>query len=75
MNTDNFEEAFNTWWEPDPDEEDADLPYKDISKKKQRAIFLAGYLWGNRKPTWQMSVSQYTAIVKMIKEQILKEKT
>ena len=73
MNTDNFEEAFNTWWEPDPDEEEADLPYKDISKEKQRAIFLAGYLWGNRKPTWQMSVAQYTAIVKMVKEQIRKE--
>lgn len=73
MNADNFEEAFNTWWEPDPDEEEADLPYKDISKKKQRAIFLAGYLWGKRKPTWQMSVSQYMAIVKMVKEQIRKE--
>ena len=73
MNTDNFEEAFNTWWEPDPDEE-SDLPYPDISKEKQRAIFLAGYLWGKRKPTWQMNAAQYAAIVKMVKEQILKEK-
>jgi hypothetical protein len=73
MTTDNFEEAFNTWWEPDPDEE-SDLPYPDISKEKQRAIFLAGYLWGNRKPTWQMNAAQYAAIVKMVKEQIRKEK-
>jgi hypothetical protein len=73
MTTENFEEAFNTWWEPDSDEE-SDLPYPDISKEKQRAIFLAGYLWGNRKPTWQMSAAQYAAIVKMIEEKIRKEK-
>ena len=71
--TDSFEEAFNLWWEPDPDEE-SDLPYPDISKEKQRAIFLAGYLWGSRKPTWQMSISQYTSIVKAIEEKIRKEK-
>ena len=42
MNADNFEEAFNTWWEPDPDEEEADLPYKDISKKNnERSSWLA----------------------------------
>jgi hypothetical protein len=74
MTTDSFEEAFKLWWEPDPDDGEGDLPYKDISKKKQRAIFLAGYLWGSRKPTWQMSVTQYTAIVRAIEEKIRKEK-
>ena len=53
MNDKNFEEAFKLWWEPDPDEPDADLPYPDISKEKQRAIFLAGYMWGSRKPVYQ----------------------
>jgi len=68
----NFEEAFNLWWEDD--EDGGDLPYKDISKKKQRAIFLAGYLWGNRKPTYQMSLAEYTSIVKAIEQKIREEK-
>ena len=74
MNDKNFEEAFKLWWEPDPDEPDADLPYPDISKEKQRAIFLAGYMWGSRKPVYQMSAMQYAVLVKMIEEKIRKEK-
>ena len=70
--TDSFEEAFELWWEDDG--EGGDLPYPDISKEKQRAIFLAGYLWGSRKPTYMMSVSQYTAIVRAVEEKIRKEK-
>ena len=70
----NFEEAFNEWWEPDPDEGYTDLPYPDIDKEKQRAIFLAGYLWGSRKPVYQMSVTQYTAIVKAIEGKIRDER-
>ena len=71
--SDSFEEAFNEWWNPDPDDE-GDLPYTDISKDKQRAIFLAGYMWGSRKPIHQMNASQYAVIVKMIEEKIRKEK-
>ena len=74
MSTDSFEEAFNEWWMPDPDEV-SDLPYPDISKEKQRAIFLAGYLWGNRKPTYQMSVAQYASIVRAIEKKIREEKS
>jgi hypothetical protein len=73
MSQDNFEEAFKTWWNPDPDEE-SDLPYPDISKKKQKAIFLAGYLWGSRKPIYQMSATNYMVIVRAIEEKIRKEK-
>ena len=69
--SDSFEEAFEAWWE---DDEEGDLPYADISKEKQRAIFLAGYLWGSRKPVYQMSVTQYAVIVKAIEEKIRKEK-
>lgn len=70
----NFDEAFNEWWEPHPDDGECDLPYKDISKEKQRAIFLAGYLWGSRKPVYMMNATQYALIVKSIEEKIRKEK-
>lgn len=72
MENSSFDDAFEEWWKDDG--EGGDLPYPDISKDKQRAIFLAGYLWGSRKPVYQMSVSQYTSIVKAIEAKIREEK-
>lgn len=69
-----FEEAFNTYWEPDADDPD-DEPITDVSRDRAKQIFLSGYLFGRRKPVYQMSAMQYQVLVKMIREQIEKEKT
>ena len=58
------ERAFNDWWTGDSDDE----PITDVSKKRAKEIFLAGYAFGSRKPVYEMSASQYQAMVKMIKE-------
>lgn len=68
-----FEEAFQYYWEGD--EDDGDEPITDVSRDRAKEIFLSGYLFGRRKPVYQMGAMQYQALVKMIRAQIEKEKT
>jgi hypothetical protein len=65
-----FEEAFNSYWEGDEDDE----PITDVSRDRAKEIFLSGYLFGRRKPVYQMSAVQYQMLVRLIREQIEKEK-
>ena len=65
-----FEEAFNYYWEGDEDDE----PITDVSRDRAKEIFLSGYLFGRRKPVYQMSAVQYQMLVRLIREQIEKEK-
>lgn len=66
-----FEEVFGYYWDGD---EGDDEPITDVSKDRAREIFLSGYLFGRRKPVYQMSATQYQVLVKMIEEKIRKEK-
>jgi hypothetical protein len=66
-----FEEAFNYFWEGDEGDDD---PITDVSRDRAKGIFLSGYLFGRRKPVYQMSAVQYQMLVKLIREQIEKEK-
>lgn len=66
-----FEEAFKYYWEGD---EDDDEPITDVSRERAKQIFLSGYLFGRRKPVYQMGAAQYQALVKLIRAQIEKEK-
>ena len=67
-----FEQAFSTYWEVDEDDPD-DEPITDVSRERAKQIFLSGYLFGRRKPVYQMSAVQYQALVKIIRAQIEKE--
>lgn len=67
-----FEEAFKYYWEGD---EGDDEPITDVSRDRAKQIFLSGYLFGRRKPVYQMGAMQYQALVKLIRKQIEEEKT
>jgi hypothetical protein len=66
-----FEDAFNYYWEGDEDDNE---PITDVSRDRAKEIFLSGYLFGRRKPVYQMSAVQYQMLVRLIREQIEKEK-
>lgn len=66
-----FEEAFNNYWDGDEDDNE---PITDVSRDRAKGIFLSGYLFGRRKPVYQMSAAQYQVLVKLVREQIEKEK-
>jgi len=66
-----FEEAFNYYWDGDEDDNE---PITDVSRDRAKEIFLSGYLFGRRKPVYQMSAVQYQMLVKLVREQIEKEK-
>lgn len=68
-----MDEAFKDWWEVDPDDEDYE-PMPDVTEERARDIFMAGYMYGSRKPIYQMNATQYAVIVRMIEEKIRKEK-
>lgn len=65
-----MDRAFEDWWKGDPD----DKPIDYVTKKQAKKIFTAGYLWGSRKPIWQISASSLAVLTRMIREQIEKEK-
>jgi hypothetical protein len=69
MSDKNMDDAFEEWWEGDPDDEPIDF----VSKKQAKQIFTAGYLWGSRRPVFQMSAAQLAVLTKMIREQIERE--
>lgn len=64
-----LEEAFNLFWEGD----EGDEPITDVSKKRAKEIFRTGYMFGRRKPIYQMNASQYHMLVKMIGDNIRSE--
>ena len=70
MEDNDFEEAFQNYWEGD----EGDEPITDIAKDRVREIFLSGYLFGRRKPVYQMSAIQYQSLVRAVEEKIKKEK-
>ena len=64
--TDEMKKAFESWWKADKE----DGPDESVTKKRAREIFMAGYAHGSRKPVYQMNVTQYQALVKMIRASI-----
>lgn len=69
MTDESMDEAFESWWEGDPDDE----PITGVSKEEAYKVFIAGYLWGSRKPVYQMGLSQYEMLVKMIRKKLEEE--
>lgn len=69
MKDKNMDQAFRDWWEGDPDDEPIDY----VTKKQAKEIFTAGYLWGSRRPVWQMNATHLAILTRMIREQIEKE--
>jgi hypothetical protein len=69
MKDKNMDQAFKDWWEGDPDDEPIDY----VTKKQAKEIFTAGYLWGSRRPVWQMSVSHLAALKRLIREEMENE--